>query len=839
MHTITLLLFTLRKKLENRTDTEHEQILLRIIISLVVLVYLVTIQQKGVISPSEWPLGIVFGSLLCFSIVLFIALLINPKASAARRLAGIFVDIAASTYWLAVTEDIGAPWYPVYLWITLGNGFRYGEKYLYTAGLFSVIGFTYVIATTHFWSENFGLSVGLLIALIVLPGYTAVLIRRLNNERQRAEEASRAKSEFLARMSHEIRTPLNGIIGTSELLKSSHLGRGEREYVNAIYTSGNTLLHLVEDILDISKIEAEKIELEQIDFDLHALINGTIEMLSSQARSKQLRLSSHIDLDIPYRLTGDPLHLRQILINLLGNAIKFTNEGHIELRCHQLRYEQESTLIRFEVIDTGIGLSESEKSRIFDKFTQADGSTTRRFGGTGLGTSIAKQLVELMGGRIGVNSAPGIGSTFWFDIKFSRQHELVDEQEMIDIRDCRVLRISHSPETESSISHSLRGWGVAYLDVGSLERAVDRLLCAGDQDSPFEVVILDHIPWSDEVSSFLDRLDLEAECQKLNILLAGTEQSEESNIDVDGRVHRLESPVDKVRLFNALHASHLSDGNDDSIVSLASRLVDKRSDSRALKILVAEDNPINQLVLCRMLERAGHLLHQVDNGEKLLEALEIESFDLVIADMQMPIVSGLDAFKIYRFAHPDDQSIPFIMLTANATTEAQESCKDAGVEWFLTKPVSSNKLLESIDAAIGMAVNVPAEAEQEEKWKLQEVSPVLDSTILSELTELAPDHAFLLRLLDKLEQDGARLISEMADAVSNGNIEQLKSLAHALKGSAANLGLAQLHKQIQLVEDLSLEQIEEEGRQLLVSIEKAFEEAKQALFREFENPKVV
>ncbi len=486
-------------------------------------------------------------------------------------------------------------WYPLYLWITLGNGFRYGEKYLYIAGTLSVLGFTYVITATQFWSNHLGLSFGLLTALIVLPGYTAVLIRRLNNERQRAEKASQAKSEFLARMSHEIRTPLNGIIGTSELLKSYHLGREAREYVNAIHTSGNTLLHLIEDILDISKIEAEKIEIEQIDFDLHTLINGTIEMLSHQAKTKQLRLTSHIDLNIPYRLTGDPLHLRQILINLLGNAIKFTHEGYIELRCHQLRYEKESTLIRFEVIDTGIGLSESEKTLIFDKFTQADGSTTRRFGGTGLGTSIAKQLVELMGGRIEVKSSPGVGSIFWFDIEFSRQHELIDEQEMIDIRDCQVLRISPSPEVESGIPHSLRGWGVVYMDVASLEQAVERLLSAINHGSPFEVVILDNIPWSDEIGAFLDQLDQEPECQKLNILLAGVAQSEESNIEIDGRVHRLESPIDKVRLFNALHSSHLSDSNHEHIIPLASRLVDKKSHSRTLKLLVAEDNPINQL----------------------------------------------------------------------------------------------------------------------------------------------------------------------------------------------------------------------------------------------------
>lgn len=829
----------LRKKLGNRPDTEHEQILLRIIIAFSAHTYLIVYQPTDVASSTEWPLGIVFGGMLIFSIGLFVALLINPKVSIPRRVMGIIVDIGVSTYWLAITDDIGAPWYPLYLWIILGNGFRYGEKYLYTSGLFSVIGFTYVVATTHFWSDNLGLSIGLLIALVILPGYAAVLIQRLNNERRRAEEANRAKSEFLAKMSHEIRTPLNGIIGTSELLKSSQLGREEKEYINAIYTSGTTLLHLVEDILDISKIEAQKIELEQIDFDLHALINGTIEMLLPQAHSKQLILSSSISLDTPYRLTGDPMHLRQILINLLGNGIKFTHQGSVELCCRQLNGDPESALIRFEAVDTGIGISEDEKLRIFDKFTQADGSTTRRFGGTGLGTSIARQLVELMGGEIGIDSLPDIGSTFWFEINFKRQHDLVDEQEMIAIRHCRVMRITPSPDAESGIAHSLRGWGVNTLDVKQIEQAAELLSRAVDARSPFEVLIIERIPWNAETDHFITRLNRDPAYKKLTILYSDGGQSQQPGNRTRGsNIHWLEQPVDKVRLFNALHLSHFATDHDQSVIPLESHRLKRAQSSRALRILVAEDNPINHLVLGRMLERAGHQFQQVDNGEALLEALETETYDLVIADMQMPIVSGLDAFKLYHFAHPSDQSTPFIMLTANATIQAKESCNEAGIEWFLTKPVSAEKLLDCIDKATGNLADEPEIPLTQAAQATRSSDPVINSATFSELTALAPNRAFLDLLVEKLEQDGGLLIDNMLEAVNSHDLELFKSQAHALKGSAANLGLVQLQMQTQRVEMLTAEELESEGKKILQSIDRSFRLSKAALVDALDNPEV-
>ena len=351
-------------------------------------------------------------------------------------------DIGVLSVGLGTVGELAAPWWWVYLWVTFGNGFRYGVRFLYTSAGLSLLGFGTVVSINPFWVSHLGLTTGLLISLVVLPGYAAVLLRRLNAETERAEAANRAKSNFLANMSHEIRTPLNGIIGLSDLLSTSQFGPQEREYVDAIQSSGRSLLELIEGVLDISRIEAGKVSTQQVPFDLHALTGTIVQMFGAQAEAKGLRLLSQIAPETPYALVGDPGHLRQVLINLIGNAVKFTEAGSVELRCHPLRDNAGRVLIRFQVLDTGIGIPIEAQANVFDKFTQADQSVTRRFGGSGLGTTIAKNLVELMGGRIGFDSTPGVGTNFWFDLEFARQAGADAAAEPQGLPGCRVLRLS-------------------------------------------------------------------------------------------------------------------------------------------------------------------------------------------------------------------------------------------------------------------------------------------------------------------------------------------------------------------------------------------------------------
>ncbi|MCW8890501.1 MAG: ATP-binding protein [Sedimenticola sp.] len=818
----------LAQLLRNRPDSEHEQAAVRIIIQVVLLVYVLASGPSNYTTINDWYFVLTFISLFIgLSTGLFIAILLKPDKSPIRRIIGIFADVSAFSAGLALTGSLGAPWYAVYLWITFGNGFRYGENYLYLSGILSVVGFSIVLFITPYWQENLPLGIGLLVSLIVLPGYAAKLTKRIHHERRRAEAASHAKSEFLARMSHEIRTPLNGIIGTGELLKSCTLNPVEREYVDTIYSSGHTLLRLIEDILDISKIEAGKLEIEHTPFNLYALVNSTTKMLASQVNSRKVRLYTSIDPDIPFRLIGDPLHLRQVLINLIGNAIKFTEVGHIEIRCSKIERQNQVIKVRIAVTDTGIGIPEAIQTKIFEKFTQADGSTTRRFGGTGLGTTIAKQLVELMGGTIDLKSTHGKGSTFWFDLSLDIQDKIVSDSELQLMQRCHVLRLASQQQTEqSNAEHCLHGWGVKLSGAASSHEAIKQLKQATREARPYHLLLIDNLPDSSDITSLIEELLQERLYHETAILLIAPDKEKTERAlpkTVRDRIHVLANPADKIQLFNILHASQVIDLEaHSSLENENDTSVTLDTTQPPLEILMAEDNAINRLVLGRMLEQAGHTHQQVEDGQELLDALETRHYDLVIVDMQMPQLGGLEAFKIFQFAHPQN-TLPFIILTANATIESRKECEAAGIKWFLTKPVSAQKLYRVIQMAVNDSPdNLPQETLDPPATGSDD-NEILNHDTVNELISLAPNQDFLIRLLDKMKQDGAQLITDMSAAVTENSPEQFSALAHALKGSAANLGLIQLQAEALTAERIPPAQLTEKGMPQVDSLQSVFQ----------------
>jgi len=779
-----------RGRLRGRPDSEHEQALIRVVIMSLIFLYFSTTELD--------PVTLLAGSYLAVSIVIFIWILISPAKNVLRRVLGMAGDMAGASFGLALAGDAGSPLVALYLWVIVGNGFRYGVNYLALSTLFAVTGFTAVLVLDPFWSGHFWFGSGLLITLALVPLYMAGLIRKLHRAIKVAEEASDTKSRFLAKMSHELRTPLNGIIGMSDLLTTTSLDREQQRYTSAIQTSGHTLLELIEDILDISKIEAGKLVTESRPFDLHVLVNNTIKTFASQAQKKNLDLNCHIDPAIPFRLQGDELHLRQILMNLLSNAIKFTGQGSVDLVVHSLKNApDERVWISFKVIDTGIGLSEEAQKRIFDSFVQADASVTRNYGGTGLGTAISRELATLMGGRIGLESEEGKGTMVWFELPFERQPGISKEElspsSFPDMRVLVLLGDAVFPE----VGKALERWGVEFEAVTGTAQLYSRLVAASEQSRPFRTVIVERELLRMNPAQFADSVKEETTLANVSLILIDSRlESEDMNsLIMTGYSAVLYTPVNESLLFNAVHEACAEHQLAPGVASMAD-YYRKREAAWSSRVLVAEDNEVNQAVIRAILERAGHQVQIAGDGEEALDILTERDtdFDIVILDMNMPKISGLDVLKSYHFMETE-MNMPVIMLSANALPRTIEECRQAGADDYLTKPVDAKSLVDAIDRlsrpAIehdsGMADIKPFPVAREPgrlAWRF------IDLESLDNLRKLSPKPDFLQGVLRQFIGDGKKHLAALQDVSSSNDQEAFLKIMHEFKGSAATVGVS-------------------------------------------------
>ncbi len=661
----------------------------------------------------------------------------------------------------------------------------------------------------------------------------ALLAKELDAARGRAEAATLAKSELLASMSHEIRNPMNAIMGMTDLALDTKLTAEQREHLEIVRDASNSLLRLIDDILDFSKIEARRLDLDRVAFSLREAMEDAVKVVALRADQKNLELACHIPPDVPDGLVSDPGRLRQIVVNLLSNSLKFTERGEVVLSVTAERVTDGEAELHFRVRDTGIGVPPEKQALIFEPFTQADASTTRRYGGTGLGLAICGQLVRLMGGRIWLESEEDHGSTFHFTARFERHKERLAPRpwESADLGGRRVLLVEYNPTQRRILQEMLSNWRMEVAAAEKGASALELLDQARRQKRPFALAVVDTgLPGEDAFALVKRIREVRAPAPIGTVLLTAAGRTlRASERERAGSAPCVAKPARQSDLFDTI-ANVLGERLGREAGRAVPRRRAKRKPTGRLRILVAEDNSVNQKLAVRLLEKRGHRVEVASNGREALLALDKKSYDLILMDLQMPEMGGLEATAHIREKEKKcGGHIPIVAMTAHAMKGDRERCLEAGMDGYVSKPVRKNDLFEAIEAAVsGEMSPVAAEPPRDAALDFEEV-----------LDQLAGDKQLLKELVELFVKNSPKTLATLRGGVRTNNAKEVEAAAHALKGTLGHLAARDAVTTAQELESRGRERNLEGAQDLLDRLERQVEEAQrqlEAFFRDGKRP---